>query len=123
MSAQWGRAGRRPAQGLAAAPEDTTMAGFVVGTIARHLDTSLDVTPDVCPVEDPHAMGIPRCYTIMFDGEHRACPYLVACTHASNTSHRADVRSIAHALEVRSAQNMRIGVLCMRQRANRPVGC
>lgn len=99
------------------------MAGFVAAHIALHLDQSMDVTPDVCPVDDPHAAAVPRCYTIMFDGEHRACPYLVACTHASNTSHRADVRTVARALDLRSAQNMRIGVLCMRQRANRPVGC
>jgi len=99
------------------------MAGQVNAHIAQHLDKSIDVTPDVCPVEDPHYEGERRCYTIMFDGEHRSCPYLVACTHVSNSSHRADVRSIVRALELRSATHMRIGVLCMRQRANRPPGC
>lgn len=99
------------------------MAGFVRASLEQHNDLSIDVIPDDCPVEHPHFVGTMRCYTIMFDGERRACTYWQACTHVANTTHRVDPSYLLKALEDRNVTRLRCGVVCARMRANRPPGC
>jgi len=99
------------------------MAGIVRAHLVKHADGSHDVGPIDCPAADQHTSGPPRCYTIMFDGERRACTYWLACTLPSNDTHRMDPSRLADESFLRGVGSMRCGVICQRARANRPPGC
>lgn len=114
------------------------MSGVVNGTLTRFNDGSIDVTPEytpsqvrgdegehiqACPIALAGSLATPRCYTIMFDGERRACTFWRACVKQSNSTQRVDVGSEAVNLIERASATMRIGILCDCARRNRPAGC
>lgn len=99
------------------------MAGIVQAHIEEHADHSIDVRPIACPGADMHTQGVPRCYTVMFDGERRACVYWQATTMPGNDTHRQDPSMLARESFMRNVTQMRCAVLCQRARANRPIGC
>lgn len=106
-----------------APPEDITMAGWVQGHAEYHHDHSADVQPLVCPASDEHTMGTPRCQTRMFDGSRRQCMYLVGLTAPGNSTHRMDTDELREQATTLSARQVRCGIICLRQRANRAPGC
>jgi hypothetical protein len=99
------------------------MAGIVRAYLTRHADKSFDVSPLDCPAADVHTSGTPRCYTIMFDGQRRACPFWTATAHPANETHRMDPTALCDEAYMRQASQMRCSVICQRARANRPPGC
>jgi hypothetical protein len=98
------------------------MAGVVKGEVLISADC-LDVTPDECPVEDPHRIQAPRCFVTYPDGEFRACPYWIATTTAGNFCHREHPSSLRLKAVSLGARRINCQVLCQAQRRNRPAGC
>lgn len=115
--------GRSEAYHLRPPREDTLMAGMMKATIERHGDGSLDVMPEPCAIEDPHRADRPRCYTIMFDGERRACPLWIATTMPANDTHRIDPSSIGANMVARGTMYAPCGVLCQAARRRAGHGC
>jgi len=114
------------------------MPGWVNGTVTKHLDQSVDVHPEFtpsqargdegeniqdCPIKDEHRISTPRCYTIMYDGARRACPYFIAVTSPVNISERVDAGVLALKLTMHGGNIARCGILCQAARRNRPPGC
>lgn len=98
------------------------MAGFIQASIDEHVDHSLDVVPDVCPVVDDHQESL-RCYSVGFDGERRACPFWIATTHVANSTRRVDATVLRDEMKALGGRTLRCGVLCQRHKANRRPGC
>lgn len=99
------------------------MAGVIPASIDIMRDGSWDVTVDACPAAGDHLAPHQRCETMMFDGEVRRCPYLLATTDVSNSTHRRQAAFIVEDMKGRSSSRYRCGVLCLRSKANRPPGC
>jgi len=107
----------------AGALEDTTMSGYVRAHLERHGGHSYDILPVVCPAESEHTAGQTRCLTRHADGWTRKCIYLIVPCENDNATERIDASMLAHRADVLNARQVRCGVLCQRQRANRPPGC
>jgi hypothetical protein len=100
------------------------MAGYVLGHVQRHSDSSLDVTPYECPVKEPyHLPHQPRCETVMFDGARRRCLYLISLTEVSNCSDRQDITRACTAADGSPRYSAPVGILCSCARRNRAPGC
>lgn len=99
------------------------MAGYVPAHLEVHGDRSFDLMPDACPATDEHTSGTPRCHTIHGDGWNRACLYYVTSCAANNVTERVHVSVLSQRMPTLVATQMRCGVICQRQRGNRPPGC
>lgn len=103
--------------------EDLTMAGYVRAHLERHGDHSYDILPVVCPAADEHTYGQTRCLTCHGDGWARKCMYLITPCENDNATDRIDASMLAHRADTLNARQVRCGVICQRQRGNRPPGC
>jgi hypothetical protein len=114
------------------------MSGLVNASVTKFNDGSVDVTPEYtpsqvtgdegeniqsCPIALAANLATPRCYTMMFDGTRRACPYWIACVAQNNCTDRIDVGVIALKMTMNATSTARVGVLCNCARRNRPAGC
>lgn len=99
------------------------MAGVINGHVVLYNDGSIELLPEVCPCAGPHRLLSPRCYSIMFDGTRRACPYWHATTRLSNFTERIDASGLADELVANAGNLKRCSVICHAARRNRPPGC
>lgn len=99
------------------------MAGYVRAHLELHGDRSYDVLPISCPAVDEHTAGEVRCFTVHHDGWQRSCMYYVTTTENDNVTARLHPSSLMDAARTASNRRKRCGVICQRQRGNRPPGC
>lgn len=99
------------------------MAGYVRAHLEIHADESFDVMPIACPAVDEHTQAGLRCYTRHADGWQRACVYYVSACSNDNVTERIHPTSLFDKAEIAALRQIRCGVICQRQRGNRPPGC
>ena len=99
------------------------MAGYVRASLEFHGDRSYDVMPVVCPAANEHTAENTRCYTQHADGWNRCCVYWVSTCDNDNVTARLHPSSIADRAQRDAMGRRRCGVICQRQRGNRPAGC
>lgn len=107
----------------ARALEDHTMAGYVRAHLEIHGDRSFDVVPVVCPGADEHTAGDVRCFTVHADGWRRACVYAISTCANDNVTDRTGLFTLQEVALKGGHRQIRCGVICQRQRGNRPPGC
>lgn len=99
------------------------MPGYVRAHLENHFDGSYDVMPTACPATEEDKWPGMRCFTRHADGWQRMCCYFISTTENDNLTARAHP---SHFQELGAGDGMaqiRCGVLCGRQRSNRPPGC
>jgi hypothetical protein len=99
------------------------MAGYVKSEIRVYKDGTLSIHPDKCPVEDVHRLFEPMCYSTLPENESRSCMYWMASTSPGNTSERVHPTQLRVRAVALGSRSIHCGVICARQRANRPPGC
>lgn len=99
------------------------MAGYVRAHLEIHGDRSYDLVPVFCPAHDEHSPAEVRCFTSHTDGWHRTCLYYVSACENDNVTARLHPSSLADRGRTILSCQVRGGVICQRQRGNRPPGC
>jgi hypothetical protein len=99
------------------------MAGYVRAHLEVHGDRSYDVVPIMCPGADEHSAGNERCFTQHADGWTRCCVYWVSGCMNDNVTARVHPSTVKDQRLADGMRQSRMGVICQRQRGNRPAGC
>lgn len=99
------------------------MAGYVNAHLQINNFVLSEVLPDLCPAADEHTAGGVRCLAELPGGEVRACLYYLQMTESGNVTNRVHFSTLAQKAMRQSQRQIRCGVLCQRQRGNRPPGC
>ena len=99
------------------------MAGYVRAHVEIHGDRSYDLVPVVCPAVDEHSVETQRCFTTHADGWQRSCMYFVSACENDNVTARLHTSILADRAHSGAMRQIRCGLICQRQRGNRPPGC
>lgn len=99
------------------------MAGYVRAHVEIDPMCLSQVIPVSCPACDEHTIGQPRCWAELPGHAVRACVYYISACENDNCTARAHPSKFAEQAVSRNMRQIRCGVLCQRQRGNRPPGC
>jgi hypothetical protein len=100
------------------------MAGYVRAHVQINPTCLSEVVPVACPAADEHTAneGL-RCWAELPGNQVRACMYWISACENDNMTARRHPSHFAELAVQRNMRQIRCGVLCQRQRGNRPAGC